>query len=176
MSLAPGKSFIINHVHVHDVNPFASTDFNISHHINHLSFGQQLVDHEGQLQANNPLDDVDGVADRGAMMFQYYIKIVPTTYMQPNGSYFPSNQFSVTRHSKVVSVMSGESGMPGVFFSYELSPVMVKFSPKEKSLGHFLTGLCAIIGGVFTVAGILDKLIYTSTRLIEQKIEIGKAT
>ena len=174
--VAPGKSFIINHVHVHDVNPFASTDFNISHHINHLSFGQQLVDHEGQLQANNPLDDVDGVADRGAMMFQYYIKIVPTTYMQPNGSYFPSNQFSVTRHSKVVSVMSGESGMPGVFFSYELSPVMVKFSPKEKSLGHFLTGLCAIIGGVFTVAGILDKLIYTSTRLIEQKIEIGKAT
>ena len=87
MSLAPGKSFIINHVHVHDVNPFASTDFNISHHINHLSFGQQLVDHEGQLQANNPLDDVDGVADRGAMMFRYYIKIVPTTYLQPNGSF-----------------------------------------------------------------------------------------
>ena len=117
--VAPGKSFIINHVHVHDVNPFASTDFNISHHINHLSFGQQLVDHEGQLQANNPLDDVDGVADRGAMMFQYYIKIVPTTYVQPN---VQSNQFSVTRHSKVVSGMSGEGGMPGVFFSYELSP------------------------------------------------------
>ena len=72
--------------------------------------------------------------------------------------------------------MAGESGMPGVFFTYELSPVMVKFSRKEKSLGHFLTGLCAIIGGVFTVAGILDKLIYTSTRLIEQKVELGKAT
>ena len=66
--------------------------------------------------------------------------------------------------------------MPGVFFSYELSPVMVKYSRKEKSLGHFLTGLCAIIGGVFTVAGILDKLIYNSSRLIEKKIEIGKAT
>ena len=72
--------------------------------------------------------------------------------------------------------MTGEGGMPGVFFSYELSPVMVKYSPKEKSLGHFLTGLCAIIGGVFTVAGILDKLIYNSSRLIEQKIELGKAT
>jgi hypothetical protein len=116
------------------------------------------------------------VADKGAMMFQYYIKIVPTTYTQSDGKFFPSNQFSVTRHSKAVSVMSGEAGMPGVFFSYELSPVMVKYSRKDKSLGHFLTGLCAIIGGVFTVAGILDKLIYSSTKMIEQKIELGKAT
>lgn len=126
--------------------------------------------------AINPLDGVEGVAEKGAMMFHYYLKIVPTTYTQTDGSYFPSNQFSVTRHSKVVSVMAGEGGMPGVFFSYEMSPVMVKYSRKEKSLGHFLTGLCAIIGGVFTVAGILDKLIYNSSRLIEQKIELGKAT
>ena len=40
--IAPGKSFIINHIHVHDVNPFASTDFNVTHQIKHLSFGQHL--------------------------------------------------------------------------------------------------------------------------------------
>jgi len=172
--IAPGKSFIINHIHVHDVNPFASTDFNVTHQIKHLSFGQKLDLDSVDAGAINPLDGVEGVAEKGAMMFQYYIKIVPTTYTQSDGSYFPSNQFSVTRHSKVVSVMAGEGGMPGVFFSYEMSPVMVKYSRKEKSLGHFLTGLCAIIGGVFTVAGILDKLIYNSSRLIEQKIELGK--
>jgi len=174
--IAPGKSFIINHIHVHDVNPFASTDFNVTHQIKHLSFGQKLDLESVNAGALNPLDGVEGIAEKGAMMFQYYIKIVPTTYTQSDGSYFPSNQFSVTRHSKVVSVMAGEGGMPGVFFSYEMSPVMVKYSRKEKSLGHFLTGLCAIIGGVFTVAGILDKLIYNSSRLIEQKIELGKAT
>lgn len=174
--IAPGKSFIINHIHVHDVNPFASTDFNVTHQIKHLSFGQQLDLESVNAGALNPLDGVEGIAEKGAMMFQYYIKIVPTTYTQTDGSYFPSNQFSVTRHSKVVSVMAGEGGMPGVFFSYEMSPVMVKYSRKEKSLGHFLSGLCAIIGGVFTVAGILDKLIYNSSRLIEQKIELGKAT
>ena len=172
--VAPGKSFIINHIHVHDVNPFASTDFNVSHTINHLSFGLQR-EQEGQ-DSQHPLDGVEGVADRGAMMFQYYIKIVPTAYVLTDGNVFPSNQFSVTRHSKVVSVVGGESGMPGVFFSYEMSPVMVKYSLKDKSVGHFLTGLCAIIGGVFTVAGILDKLIYTSSRLIAEKTDLGKAT
>lgn len=172
--IAPGKSFSINHVHVHDVQPFASTDFNLTHNIQHLSFGQQMS--QEYSQATSPLDGVLTGADKGAMMFQYYIKIVPTTYVQNDGSYFNSNQFSVTRHSKVVSVMSGESGMPGVFFSYELSPVMVKYSKKVKSLGHFITGLCAIIGGVFTVAGLLDKLIYTSSQIIQQKIDLGKAT
>ena len=29
----PGKSFSINHVHVHDVQPFSSTDFNLTHTI-----------------------------------------------------------------------------------------------------------------------------------------------
>ena len=78
--------------------------------------------------------------------------------------------------STVVSLMSGESGMPGVFFSYELAPVMVKYTEKEKSFGHFATGLCAIIGGVFTVAGLIDKIFYTSSRLLEEKLQLGKTT
>ena len=123
-----------------------------------------------------PLDGVEAVAEKGAMMFQYYVKIVPTTYARVDGSLFLTSQFSVTRHSKVVSPMSGESGMPGVFFSYELAPVVVKYSETEKSFGHFATGLCAIIGGVFTVAGLVDKLVYTSSRIIQQKIELGKMT
>lgn len=68
----------------------------------------------------------------GAMMFQYYIKIVPTVYEKLNGELTYTNQFSVTRHSKSVSVISGESGMPGIFFSYELSPLMVKYTEKQK--------------------------------------------
>ena len=78
--------------------------------------------------------------------------------------------------STVVSLMSGESGMPGVFFSYELAPVMVKYTEKDKSFGHFATGLCAIIGGVFTVAGLVDKIFYTSSRLLEEKLQLGKTT
>ena len=34
-------------------------------------------------------------------MFNYYVKIVPTTFARLDGSTFVTNQFSVTRHSKV---------------------------------------------------------------------------
>lgn len=107
-------------------------------------------------------------------MFQYHIKIVPTAYVKRDNTIIHTNQFSVTKHKKVISIMSGESGMPGAFFQYELSPLMVKYTEKERSLGHFLTNVCAIIGGVYTVAGLIDSFLYHSVRLIQKKIELGK--
>ncbi|XP_063231560.1 endoplasmic reticulum-Golgi intermediate compartment protein 3 [Bacillus rossius redtenbacheri] len=166
--IAPGQSFSINHVHVHDVQPFSSSSFNTSHHIRHLSFGRNIAG------VTDPMDGTESIASEGATMFQYYIKIVPTTYVRRDGAILQTNQFSVTMHQKAVSILTGESGMPGIFFSYELAPVMVKISEKEKSLGHLATNVCAIIGGVFTVASLIDAFIYRSVKAIQKKIELGK--
>ena len=50
--------------------------------------------------------------------------------------------------------------LPGVFVNYELSPLRVRISERRRSLGHFLTNCCAIVGGVLTVAGMVDSLLY----------------
>ncbi|KAL6432733.1 hypothetical protein ACFW04_006258 [Cataglyphis niger] len=121
--------------------------------------------------SGKPIEDPQRTS---AMMFYHYIKIVPTTYVRSDGSTLFTNQFSVTRHARQVSLFTGESGMPGIFFSYELSPLMVKYTEKAKSFGHFATNTCAIIGGVFTVAGLIDSLLYHSVRAIQKKIELGK--
>lgn len=167
---APGKSFQQHHVHVHDLQAFGGQKFNISHHINHLSFG---IDYPGLV---NPLDGLHEPALSLQMMFQYFVKIVPTTYTSLDGETLYTNQFSVTKHSKSVSSGLGEGGLPGVFFIYELSPMMVKYTEKQRSFMHFLTGVCAIIGGIFTVAGLIDSMIYHSARAIQKKIELGKAS
>jgi len=57
---------------------------------------------------------------------------------------------------------------------YELSPIRVKFKETGKSFAHFLTGVCAIIGGVFTVAGIIDSFIYHGVKTLKAKVELGK--
>ncbi|KAG6446237.1 hypothetical protein O3G_MSEX004352 [Manduca sexta] len=125
--IAPGKSFTINHVHVHDVQPFSSSVFNTTHIIRHLSFGTNI-----ESANTSPLDGVKGLATEGAVMFQYYLKIVPTMYVKLDNTVLHTNQFSVTRHQKSVSNVNAESGMPGAFFSYELSPLMVKYTEKER--------------------------------------------
>lgn len=45
---------------------------------------------------------------------------------------------------------------------------------ERKSFTHFLTGVCAIVGGIFTVAGILDGFIYNAQKTLQRKIELGK--
>ena len=52
----------------------------------------------------------------------------------------------------------------GVFFIYDISPIMVKFTEKYTTFTTFLTSLCAIIGGVFTTAGLVDAAIYQKSQ------------
>lgn len=58
--IAPGKSFSVNHVHVHDVQPFSSTEFNMTHHIKRLTFGASI-----DSETHNPLKDFTGIATEG---------------------------------------------------------------------------------------------------------------
>ncbi|KAG8517818.1 Endoplasmic reticulum-Golgi intermediate compartment protein 3 [Galemys pyrenaicus] len=143
---------------------------NMTHYIRHLSFGE---DYPGIV---NPLDRTNVIAPQASMMFQYFVKVVPTVYMKVDGEVLRTNQFSVTRHEKVANGLMGDQGLPGVFVLYELSPMMVKLTEKHRSFTHFLTGVCAIIGGMFTVAGLIDSLIYHSARAIQKKIDLGKTT
>ncbi|XP_077248939.1 uncharacterized protein LOC143888417 isoform X2 [Tasmannia lanceolata] len=52
--------------------------------------------------------------------------------------------------------------------------IKVIFTEENVSFLHFLTNICAIVGGVFTVSGIVDAFVYHGHRAIKKKMEIGK--
>jgi len=60
-------------------------------------------------------------------------------------------------------------------FFYEMSPIRVVVHESRKSFFHFITQLCAIIGGVFTVSGMIDSTVFHGTKYIKKKMELGKA-
>ncbi|KAK9081756.1 hypothetical protein Syun_031202 [Stephania yunnanensis] len=97
--------------------------------------------------------------------------VVPTIYTDIRGRKINSNQFSVTEHFRAAD---GHPLPPGIFFFYDFSPIKVTFNEEKSSLLHFLTSICAIIGGVFTVSGIIDAFVYHGHRAIKKKMEIGK--
>lgn len=64
-----------------------------------------------------------------------------------------TNQFAVTRFKKEYgSTLDAitDARLPGVFFIYEFGPMLIKYSEQHRSTLHFLTNLCAIIGGILT--------------------------
>ncbi|KAL3725547.1 hypothetical protein ACJRO7_030558 [Eucalyptus globulus] len=153
--------------------------FNISHKINRLSFEDYF------------LVSVQWMQETPIGMYQYFIKVVPTVYTDVSGHPIQSNQFWVTEHFRNADLGKLQS-MPGVFFFNDLSPikflviyktllalgfiVLVTFNEEHVSFSHFLTNMCANVGGVFTVSGILDSFVYHGQKAIKNKMEIGKSS
>lgn len=154
--VALGKSTIRNGKHVHEFNIRDVSDgFNTSHAIHHISFGNRLPGMEF------PLDGTTKIVKQGSFMFHYYIKLVPTVFTDQRGNQIYTHQYSVTDSAKNVMVNKGElTGLPGVFLVYEFNPFMMQKSEKTVPLTHFLTSVSAILGGIFTVASMVEAIIY----------------
>ena len=84
-------------------------------------------------------------------IFKYFLKVVPTTFKRGYGHTVQSNQFSVTEYD--AEQPHGGMQLPAVWFLYDLSPISVEIVESHPSLLHFLTRMCAVIGGGFTVTG-----------------------
>lgn len=47
-----------------------------------------------------------------------------------------------------------------LLINFETSPISVYYSNSKENFLEFLINICAIIGGIFTVAGIVDSMIH----------------
>jgi len=164
--IAPGHGLQHTHSHIHDLSAVTAKDYSMNHVITSLSFGKPFPG------IVNPLDGQEREDRDGGGIHQYYVKAVPTSYQFSNGTLLETNQFSYTEHVTNIRIQQGH-GLPGIFVFYDISPIKVKFEEKDKSFLHFVTQVCAIIGGVFTVTGLLDRALYHTMSSYEKK-KIGK--
>jgi hypothetical protein len=106
--------------HIHQFMIHDLVNYNCSHVINHLSFGQQLAG-----VVHSPLQGTSQIIPEGAgtAHFQYFIKVVPTVYERAGYSSsepLRTNQYSVTEQAQFISMQDAFGGnaqrIPGVFF------------------------------------------------------------
>mmetsp|Transcript_7937 Transcript_7937/g.15446 ORF Transcript_7937/g.15446 Transcript_7937/m.15446 type:complete len:556 (-) Transcript_7937:587-2254(-) len=63
--------------------------------------------------------------------------------------------------------------IPAAKFTMDPSPIQILVTEQKRRWYKFLTTTCAVVGGVFTTAGIVDAIIYSSIRVIK-KTQLGK--
>ena len=177
--IAPGYSFSNTHGHSNDFGAFNNGEFDTSHIIYLFGFGNNIIDYYTSNNDNklyNPLDNTRHISQfNGSSIFQYYAKVVPTKYKYLNGNIKLTNQYSITMHETKLKLKQGY-GIPGIYFFYEFSPLMINIYEIKSSFFHFITQLCAIIGGIFTITGLIDRLIHGTLKSIKVKKDIGKYT
>ena len=147
---------------------------NLEHKINYLYFGESLTKRDlrfGVLRNNlfNTLNEKTRKNEKQQMVYQYYLKIVPVKYRYMN--YKPQNKYQYTYNSFSDFVYNG---IPSIYFKYDLSPITIEYKYTRMKYLTFLINVFAILGGVFTVAGILDAIIHKSVLVLLRKAEMNK--
>ncbi|KPI85066.1 hypothetical protein ABL78_5871 [Leptomonas seymouri] len=191
LQFIPGRVYSTFGRRLHDFMGSTTRQLDLSHTVHTLEFGKRFP---GQ---RNPLDGVaQGSADSGNSQdamngrFSYFVKLVPTTYQRRSlftglQDFVESNQYSATHHftpsapaalpDSAAAAAAQPSIIPGVFMTYDLSPIRIAVQQEHPypSVVHFLLQLCAVCGGVLTMAGLMDSMCFHGARRL-RKMREGK--
>ncbi|KAJ8474966.1 hypothetical protein ONZ51_g6861 [Trametes cubensis] len=192
--LSPGRSFRTSAHNLYELVPYLRTDGNrhdFTHTIHKFAFegddeydmrkakiGKELKQRLGI--AENPLDGNVGRTIKQQYMFQYFLKVVSTQFQTLDGKTINTHQYSATHFERDLDkgaaentatglhVAHGTGGVPGAFFNYEISPLRIVHAETRQSFAHFLTSTCAIVGGVLTVASLIDSALFATRKVLKK--------
>jgi len=124
-----------------------------SHTIHSVAFGEPSMD-------GSPLDGTTKVADVGLVNYQYHLKLVPTILVDRWGGQVETNRYSFTDIAKSARAKTGKMvEVPGIFLTYEMMPFRMQSVEKSKPWSYILTSSCALIGGAFSVASLVETVL-----------------
>lgn len=66
-----------------------------------------------------------------------------------------------------------QMGAPALFFRYELSPIKIRYTMGYEKWSKYLVDLCAIVGGLFVCAGIIESLLRNGIGVFVGEAEPG---
>ncbi|GAA5909749.1 Erv41p [Sporobolomyces salmoneus] len=133
---------------------------NLSHVVHEFSFGPYFP------KIVQPLDNSVYIPLADFHIFQYFLSVVSTTYIDARRRILHTNQYSVTDMDRTTE---HGKGVPGIFFKYDIEPMSLTIRERTTSLLQFLVRLAGIVGGVlvcsdfgfrtadFLISGLLDK-------------------
>jgi hypothetical protein len=145
---------------------------NVSHEVHHLSFGEPYNNQKIDLSpkkkdvAKNiaPMDNNVYVTRNAHEAHHHYIKIIPTRVMYDNrvGGKNPMGGtaishitvYQVLEQSQLTFVNADVS--PEAQFQFDFSPIAVAYVSKTRKWYDYLTSVMAIIGGTFTLVGMIE--------------------
>lgn len=136
----------------YDLTYFGS-NVNLSHWINNFRFGP---DFDG---LKNPLDNSRWMQrGHGFYFYHYSLNLVKTHIKNIIGNQYSAsfNQFKI---EKTVSKRH-----PSIAFDFDTSPIAVQLTVEKRSLLAFLTSLFAILGGGFTIGGLIDSFVFNMNK------------
>ena len=141
---------------------------NVSHQIHHLSIGEPFA--ERMMEGNNiipshvrnklkPMNGNVYVTQELHEAYHHYLKIVTTSVEGLQRGTRQFKAYQILQNSQLSYYRSDV--VPEAKFMYDLSPIAVSYTWESKTWYDYITSVMAIIGGTFTVVGMLESTMAT---------------
>ena len=109
---------------------------------------------------------------------KHYLKVVPFHYHSLGGEVTQTYMYKANYNEYRPRKLEWYEGRadahidtqltPNAVFYYDISPVKVVVTEETQSFAMFVTKICAVIGGIYTVVGLVDNVIYHSGQQIKK--------
>lgn len=164
------------HMYLHSPRYSAHNELvNASHIVHRLNFGDPLSERQVRRMKALPasarkemsvdkLDTQNFVAHHKNYTFVHYLKVVSKKFITGDP------EINTYRYSAYSNEHKEDEEVPSIMFQYDLSPMTVVTTFESQPFYHFITNFCAIIGGVFSIIGIIDRLLQTVLGGLTKKI------
>ena len=155
---------------------FAAHMTNVSHEVHHLSFGSPAIKNEikyghtlappGLLAGLSPMDNNVYVTKNEHEAYHHYLKVISTD-VGSAGSY---RTLKTTEQRRAYRILQSSQlsfyhtdQVPEAKFAYDLSPIAVAYASEGRRWYDYICSVFAIIGGVFTVFGMVEGMLSSIT-------------
>jgi hypothetical protein len=157
---------------------FAAHMTNVSHMVNSLTIGDPMVKHlleqkktqtvpPNVLSKINPMDDNVYVNYDLHESYHHYLKLVSTRVEGFQTGRRQLRMFQLMVNSQL-SYYTTET-IPEAKFAYDLSPIAVAYSTSSRRWYEYCTSIMAIVGGVFTVVGMIESSIQATVSSVNKR-------
>jgi len=177
VSRVPGSVIFSPHAEGHDFNVEA---INVSHVIEHLSFGHKqflgavprkykskLPKDFGGVFASDARDHSElFVSNKEHVTHEHYLKVVPTAFEPLNGKPIETYEYTINSNT-----YEKDKTVPTIKIMYDLSPMQVVVKETRRPLIDGLCGMCAILGGVYTSFMLVEGLLQGALRTYKKQGE-----
>ncbi len=137
----------------------------LTHIISSLNFGEMAqhvyillrfgaTDHT-EFDMMRMVDDHIYAKDQDRLDYFYFLKLVPHVFLDEiYNAEFRSYSYSLNHNSK-----QSQNGLGLISMIYDFTPVNMKITKQRRDLPRFLVSLCAIVGGVFVIFGLINRFL-----------------
>lgn len=141
--------------------------FRADHRINRLVIGNPRVRRFSKQGVISHLEGFEYKHQSRLSEVRYFLSVVPTTYntKQRQASNVRTYEYAVQWRARDLSFRYNE--IPAVMFSFDFSPIQIDNYFVRPPLTQFLVKLCGIVGGLFVVLSIVDRVVARLVQLYD---------